>query len=305
MKPKVLVLMSTYNGEQYLEAQVKSILSQKDVEIHLLIRDDGSTDNTVKMLQEYKNKYSNIDWFSGENLKPAKSFIDLLIRCPKKYDYYAFADQDDFWYSDKMIVAIQKLKILKCPSLYCSNALLVDKNLNSLNKLEYNYIPKFTFQRVLISGDIQGATMVMNNKLVQLFENIKMPSYIPMHDYFVAVVCAGVGGNIVFDQQVHMKYRQHGDNVLGIDYSIKGKVKRNLNRILKQNEFLNLEKICNELMKQQNFQFQPDYLKILKLGSTYKESIAKRIKMATLKDLKFQKLNQTISYRLALILGKM
>ena len=75
----VLVMMSTYNGEKFLQEQVDSILNQENCEVRLLIRDDGSKDRTIKILEDYSSKDSRVSWYTGENLRSAKSFMHLLI----------------------------------------------------------------------------------------------------------------------------------------------------------------------------------------------------------------------------------
>ena len=79
---KVVILVSTYNGERFLKNQIDSLLSQVgDFDIDIVFRDDGSQDRTKDILEEYSKNNSNIKWFSGTNLKPAKSFLDLLWKC--------------------------------------------------------------------------------------------------------------------------------------------------------------------------------------------------------------------------------
>ena len=86
-KCTVCVLMSTYNGEKYLEEQIDSILAQKGCKVQLLVRDDGSSDGTIGILQKYHEE-GYLEYYTGENLKPAKSFMDLLYNAPKA-EYYA------------------------------------------------------------------------------------------------------------------------------------------------------------------------------------------------------------------------
>ena len=76
---KVVVLMSTYNGEKYLEEQINSILNQKSVEVELFVRDDNSIDSTKKILSKYEKK-KKLKWYDGENLKSAKTMHRLLTR---------------------------------------------------------------------------------------------------------------------------------------------------------------------------------------------------------------------------------
>ena len=95
--------MSTYNGEKYLSQQIDSILNQKEIDVHLFIRDDGSYDNTWKLLEEYKQKYEKINIISAKNVGVGNSFMNLLYSVPNIYDYYAFSDQDDIWEPNKII----------------------------------------------------------------------------------------------------------------------------------------------------------------------------------------------------------
>ena len=98
-KPKVLVLMSTYNGAIFLKEQLDSILNQEDVNVELLIRDDGSTDSTKFILKEYEN-YPNCTIVYGNNIGASNSFLWLLENCGKS-DYYSFSDQDDIWINER------------------------------------------------------------------------------------------------------------------------------------------------------------------------------------------------------------
>ena len=111
MKPRVQVFLSSYNGEKYIEEQIDSVLQQKGVEVRILVRDDGSNDKTVDIL-EMLYKKGKINFYKGENIGYAKSFLNLLTH-DNKADYYAFCDQDDFWLSNKLIEGIKKININK------------------------------------------------------------------------------------------------------------------------------------------------------------------------------------------------
>ncbi len=91
----IVVLMSTYNGEKYIREQLDSIFNQEGIDVKVVVRDDGSKDTTHAILDEYKKTHELV-WYTGENLKSARSFMDLIYQAPES-DYYAFADQDDYW----------------------------------------------------------------------------------------------------------------------------------------------------------------------------------------------------------------
>ena len=110
---KALVLLSTYNGENYIEELLDSLLGQT-YPIDILIRDDGSSDNTYNIVLEYQKKYDNIYFISGENKGFVKSFTTLV--CEKRVEHYqwiAFCDQDDIWLPDKVERAVNALKKYK------------------------------------------------------------------------------------------------------------------------------------------------------------------------------------------------
>lgn len=296
--------MSTYNGEQYLEQQIVSVLNQENCEVELLIRDDGSTDKTMDIIRKYSS-LCNVDYYCDYNLKSAKSFMHLLNNCDKKYDYYAFCDQDDVWDKDKLSIAIQKLKKFDIPALYCSNSELVDSRLKPLGRTLYSSNIPINFKRVLLAGEVQGATMVMNSALINYFNNKPIPKYLPMHDYYVAAVCGAIGGEYIFDFNSHMKYRQHELNVLGVSTSFKDRVKRNLNRMLKKNNFSDLERFSQQILADYINVIPKENVIFLEQVSTYKTSFYKRFKLACLSQLKFGKLSQEITYRLSILLGKL
>ena len=125
---KVLVLMSTYNGERFLEEQLATIFAQEGVSVSVLVRDDGSTDGTCRMLETWKRTHC-LDYICGDNVGAARSFFLLLQQAPAS-TYYAFADQDDVWLDDKLYSAIQQIeKYDDVPALYFCQTQLVDKNL--------------------------------------------------------------------------------------------------------------------------------------------------------------------------------
>lgn len=210
----VNVLMSTYNGEKYLREQLDSILAQKDVEVKILVRDDGSKDSTLSILEQYVEKYPCIDYYRGDNLGPTYSFLDLLKHAPEG-DFYAFSDQDDYWYPDKLISGLTMLNSLDLskPAMYFSNLNVVDENLKFC-RLSHN---KSQFQENKYSCLAEymptGCTMVFNRKLVDL-ANMKTPEWTTMHDIWLYLICMFLGST-VYDFTPHISYRIHGDNVIG------------------------------------------------------------------------------------------
>lgn len=236
--PKIWVLMSTYNGMAYIEEQIESILSQKNCDVHLLVRDDGSTDATLDILKSYEKKGSLTLISDNINLGPAKSFLKLLEMAPDD-GYYAFSDQDDCWNSDKLERALEMLTQAEennMPLVYYSNSDVVDQNLNSTGKKVYSGKQKPTLERVLCGYGIQGCTMVLNKALRDIFLSVDISKErIGMHDFFLCDLCMVCGGKILYDDFSTMKYRQHESNVVGYDVNATrlNKIKKYINEILK------------------------------------------------------------------------
>lgn len=223
---KIVVLVSTYNGEAYLRCQLDSLIHQTR-KAEILIRDDGSSDSTRIILKEYANKYPNIRWYTGKNLKPAHSFYDLIMNVSKAYDYYFFCDQDDVWLNDKLEIAVDRLKDYKfTPAMYYSATKLVDSKLNIIGENFRN--PNYSRSLIcsfLHGSLITGCTICINKELL-----MKLKQYTPvsmsMHDAWIHRLCLSIGGEIIADSTPHILYRQHSSNVLGLH-------KRKKNDILK------------------------------------------------------------------------
>lgn len=216
---KVAVLMSTYNGEKYLKEQIDSILAQNDVDITIYIRDDGSSDRTVEIIKSYMETHDNFRLYTGENMGVGNSFMQALYGADKDNDYYAFADQDDVWLPDKIKKAIERIKDIAKPALYCSNQVLVDEMLNRIG-MRYTSDPDISYKQIMCQNKISGCTMVWNKELHDLLsENERRPSEDLLrrriHDVWVAMV-ASVVGDIEYDSNGYILYRQHESNVVGV-----------------------------------------------------------------------------------------
>ena len=197
---KVCVLISTYNGEKYLKEQIESILNQENIEVDILIRDDGSTDNTLNILEDYTQKYKNIRYYTGENLRSAKSFMNLLFTV-KEYEYYAFSDQDDVWKKNKLCTAVSKLK--EGYDLYGGKKSIVDSELNILN-IEDEIPVSLELGSVILRCRVAGCTMVFTKNLREKLLKYN-PIVLSMHDSWVLKVAVSVG-KVFFDNNKYILY---------------------------------------------------------------------------------------------------
>lgn len=218
MAHKIAILMSTYNGEKYLREQIQSILNQTNHDWHLYIRDDGSKDNTPKIIRKYANQYDNITFFNDDHIKNEgvlKSFMDLLDHVDA--EFYMFSDQDDYWQPFKVeetLKAMLKANYRGKPVCVHTSLKAVDETLkkpaNVLEKTAWN-----GFERLLFLNCVTGCTVMINSMMKSYikFDDIDF-SRIYMHDWWFALI-ASAFGQLVYVNKETMLYRQHGNNVEG------------------------------------------------------------------------------------------
>lgn len=220
MKESIAVIMSTYNGERYLVEQLESILNQNlaDVELSIIIRDDGSTDNTVSMIKEFQKSHKNIELITGINCGYVQSFLTILSALKhrkQKFNFYALADQDDYWDKDKLQVAIDAIKQekLAIPLLYESVSRIADEHLRFI---KVSNVPQkaISIFNTAIQTCAAGHTYVFNDLLLQCISDNINTQLIYGHDSLLTNI-AIIYGKVIFDSEPHVSYRQHGKNQLG------------------------------------------------------------------------------------------
>lgn len=216
-KYKIQVLMSTYNGEEYLSEQIESIFNQTiSDKIHLLIRDDGSTDGTIEIIERLREKYP-IDLIIGENLGINKSMRYLFENRDMHCELFALADQDDVWKANKLESAYEAWNNENEPFLYGSRSEIVDRNLNHIAD---SMVPKrgISYRNALIQNVIAGHTQVLNNALVEELLKCEFDNVLVI-DWWIYIVACSIG-KIFFDQNTTVKHRQHGNNQIGYEKNI-------------------------------------------------------------------------------------
>lgn len=234
--PTVQVLISTYNGEKYISEQLDSILRQDYKYIDILIRDDGSTDDTVQIISKKILSHSTIpiQFYVGENIGVINSFFDLLETASEDASYYALCDQDDIWLKKKLSTAVSKLIDIpeNVPAIYCSRAELVDENLNTLGY--WPSIPKrnLDFSNALVQNIAVGCTIVLNKAAMNLIlKCLPDTKKIIMHDWWI-YLCTSAFGRVLYDRNTLIKYRQHDSNVMGGTRNPILKLKKRINNFV-------------------------------------------------------------------------
>lgn len=299
---KILVLMSTYNGELFVEEQINSILNQEGVEVELLIRDDGSIDNTVAIIEKCASKHNNVSFFCGKNVGPAKSFIDLIV-CAKDADYYAFADQDDVWDKNKLRIAVCELEKLNgdLPTLYFSNLRIVDENLVFYRCAHNKSRQTNNKYSSLVETLATGCTEVFNGVAQQIVAQ-NPPENCTMHDTWIYMVCKLLGETI-YDFEPHISYRQHAKNVVGAGLKKKSigliisKVKKSFNR-----EFQPRLNNAVEFYKCYGNQADEQLINKIRKVIDYKKSIKHKISLFADRDIRATSVLRDVQYRILMVL---
>ncbi len=230
MKPTVTVLMSVFNGARYVRAQIDSILDQRDVDVVLIIRDDGSTDDTLRVLRDYSTAHRNVVVEAGRNVGARDSFLSLLVSCTVQSDYYAFSDADDVWLPQKLsaaVDALQRVASPATPALYASRVRYVDSDLKDLGLGPGPRRP-LTFANALIECRASGATAVFTHAATEALRRYDYRAA-RTHDGWVYMVVTAFGP-AVFDDRSFILYRQHGGNLTGNQLSRRVKWTRRLQR---------------------------------------------------------------------------
>lgn len=303
----VLVVMSTYNGEKYIVEQIESILNQKNCSVKLFVRDDGSKDATIEILKKYR-KQGLLDYEVGENKKPAKSFLNAL-KDTGDADYYAFADQDDIWDLDKLSSAIKMLEEKEnqnIPLLYCSNLRVVDENQNILKeKLLPKKIVKDYKQLIIRSPHIFGCTEVFNKSLCEIIKQREVPENFIMHDLWIAIIASSYG-EIMYDNEAHLNYRQHGGNHTGATQNVAKKWKNRFNVFFQKYPW-SIADQAKEIISYMGTDFleEKKLLNYTQIVACYKKNIFSKIKY--LKMIKHDAMNykQYIFHASMILMGKL
>lgn len=219
------ILLSTYNGEKYLKEQINSIIAQDYTNWRLLIRDDGSKDNTLDIIKDYCNQYPNkikLIQDNKGNIGCLKSFEVLMYASDAKY--LLFCDQDDIWLPNKVGETVSAIKQAEMdgsmPIVTHCDLKVVDSNLKVIDNSFLHYIktnvsfydkePRF----FSVGNYIPGCTMGLNYsaKLISL----PFGKFAQVHDWWILLRVSCNGGKIIHINESLILYRQHQNNVRGV-----------------------------------------------------------------------------------------
>ena len=265
MNHKIAILLATYNGAKYIREQLDSLFQQSCDQFHLYIRDDGSKDDTLKIVEEYRQKFSDRITVLEDSQKhkgAAKSFMTLLQEVDS--DYYMFCDQDDIWLPEKIEKTLAQMKEIEkavanapkevmdgtaaknVPILVATDLGVVDEQLNLLSESFNKDLKIDVFRKhpelICVRHVVTGCTMMFNRaaKLAAL----PMSPRATMHDEWVALCVHFKGGVISILDDATILYRQHTSNTLGAEQARKGFFARAIARA-GQKQFFQVAKLLH------------------------------------------------------------
>ncbi len=212
----VAILLASKNGATYLKQQLDSFINQTHRSWQLWVSDDGSSDSTVAKIKAFIAR-SDVEGHlvNGPQTGLCDNFMSLIGNVAINADYYAFSDQDDVWLRDKLSRAVEWLNRTNedLPALYCSRTRLIDSA-----GVPIGYSPLYSkapsFGNALLQNIASGNTMVFNNRARELMLKIS-PVKPVIHDWTLYQLVTGCGGQVKYDPEPTVLYRQHSNNIIG------------------------------------------------------------------------------------------
>lgn len=293
---RIQVLMSTYNGEEYVEQQIRSINQNinSDITLDLLIRDDGSLDKTIEIIKRLMAEMDiTIKLVQGENVGVSKSFLKL-INMASEADLYFLCDQDDVWTTDKIQTIIDNcFSLEEAPQLFVSGYYLTDSQLNIIKECRFGENTQNTLLQILFANEIPGCTMAFNIALMRELKR-EIPQNVPMHDIYVLATAYCIG-KIYYINKSLVYYRQHGSNTEGVQSS-----KIDLKRVFRKQKKLLAEKhnytkdLANYIFYKYQKKLTFEKLKKLEMAINYRTNIISKWNLLKEKEIYYHNVRSDI-----------
>lgn len=243
----ISVVMATYNGALFLAKQLDSIIHQSLQPSEIIVCDDGSTDTTAQILEEYSKKYG-LRFYKNETKLGVVRNFKKAVSLTSPDNFIALADQDDIWLPDKLKIQYEHLSSFKNidlqkPVLVYSDLKVVDETgvvqTNSFWE-EWNYHKfKHSFQSIIFGNFVTGCTILMNPACKAYFA--EMPDTVEMHDAWIALIAFAFGEALPMSTPL-VQYRKHAHNAAYIKSNPKHSgIKKVLDfcrKILQNDDFL-------------------------------------------------------------------
>ena len=227
--PSVAILLATYQGQKYLATQLDSLAAQTHTNWQIWASDDRSTDETLSILESYKNQWpvGRLSIQKGPGKGYVANFLSLVCDAKINADYFSYADQDDIWEKDKLERALSFLNTVPAdvPALYCGRSKLVDEQDNQIG-LSPLFTKKPSFANALMQNLGGGNTMVFNRAARELIREAGQDLILDKHDWWTYLVVSGCGGHVLYDPEPAIRYRQHSTNQIGMNQGWDARIHR-------------------------------------------------------------------------------
>ena len=232
----ITVLMAVYNGARYLEAQLDSIAAQTHPDWRVIASDDGSTDASKPLLEAVAGRWTKehvtpLEIIDGPRQGAAENFMSLLHHAAGQAtppEWIAFSDQDDIWLEDKLARAQAALRAhpADVPALYCARTWIMDPQMEQRRLSAPRPRPP-GFRNALVQNIASGNTILLNPAAsAMVLEAATQIGQVVVHDWWVYQLVTGAGGTVVHDDTPALLYRQHPDNEIGANDTLRAKAKR-------------------------------------------------------------------------------
>lgn len=221
----VTILLCTYNGAAHLRAQLESLLGQTYRDWALWVSDDASQDETQIVLQQFasENPDREIRLMSGPGQGAAANFLSLMCHPDLDERFVALCDQDDVWMPEKLASAMTALGTGF--AAYGAQSIVTDCDLKPIGRLR-NLGRGPSFQNALVQNILHGATIVLAPQAHRLVRQAGAGALVPFHDWWLYQLLTGCGLLVFIDPKPVLFYRQHQDNEIGANRSVKAAAKR-------------------------------------------------------------------------------
>ncbi len=223
----VAILLAVKDGARFLQQQLESFTRQTHTNWSLHVSDDGSGDDTLAIVQEFQKHCKNpVTVRRGPCTGSSRNFLSLVGDDDIQADFFAFSDQDDVWYPEKLERALRVLDGARLgqPALYCARTELIDDQGEHIG-FSTNFRKAPGFRNALVQSIAGGNTMVFNAFARELLSKV-VDNNIVVHDWMTYIAVSAVGGAVFYDQRPTVKYRQHDGNLVGSNLGFRARLLR-------------------------------------------------------------------------------
>ncbi|MBC7282048.1 glycosyltransferase family 2 protein [Hoeflea sp.] len=225
--PSIAILLGTHNGARFLKEQLASIAAQTVGRITLYVSDDGSSDETSAILDDFAAAgCCQVIRLDGPGMGFAENYRSLMQRAADTHDAYMFSDQDDIWRPDKIERGLELLsKARQGPAG-------VGGRTRSMTEAgeDAGFSPLFlrnpAFRNALVQSIAGGNTMILNRDAFRLVRDSSRSGPFVSHDWWAYIIITGAGGQFVYDKEPTISYRQHSHNLVGANNGMLARIRR-------------------------------------------------------------------------------